>query len=268
MKEYYYENKGQKVGPLSKAALKGKVSKDTLVWTDGLENWIAASQLPELNDLFQKEPPPLPNSKPESTDKSESNDEIVGVKRYALLLFGFTIGIGIMEFFEMENNKFYGLMLTASVIATYYVLKNIKKYLNNILNYTSTNKAINILIVTSIILGIVTKIFTKYEDKLDDIEMSGNFPFGLVLLVLIVLFINFYYYFKLGKKLSKLGDEVTSKFSKFAYTTVLSYFVIFILSFIADNAIINLVVSIILSLPLLYLIIGFNDSDNQDRFIL
>lgn len=121
MKEYYYENKGQKAGPLSKAALKGKVSKDTLVWTDGLENWIAASQLPELNDLFQKEPPPLPNSKP------ESNDEIVGVKRYALLLFGFTIGIGIMELFEMENNKFYGLMLTASVITTYYVLKNIKK---------------------------------------------------------------------------------------------------------------------------------------------
>ncbi|SNR75576.1 DUF4339 domain-containing protein [Lutibacter flavus] len=261
MKAYYYEKEGQKVGPLSKAELKGKVSKDTLVWKDGLENWIVASQLPELKDLFQKEPPPLPSS------EHESNDEIGSVKRNALLLFGFTIVMGIMEYFEWENNKFYGFMIMATVITTYYVLKYIKKYLNNVLNYTATNKDLNILIATSIILGVAFKFINKYESETSSLNLSENVTVVFWFILIIAFFMNLYYYFRLGKKLSKIGNEVASRFSKFAYTTLIGFVAIVVLSIMLENESTIILTTIVSAIPLLYLIIGFNNSKEQVRFV-
>jgi len=263
MNNYYYVENENKIGPLSKSDLKGKLSKDTLIWREGMENWVEASKLPELNDLFQKEPPPIPCS------VTESNKEIGGVKRNALLLFGFTIALGIMEYFEWENNKFYGFMITATVITTYYVLKNIKKYLNNVLNYTATNINLNVLIATSIILGIAFKLTYRYEERIIAISQENNIFMVIILALFATILLNLFYFFKLGKKLSKIENEVASKFSKFAYATVISFVVIVFLSFVSeDNSTAFIIVDTIVTAgPLLYLIVGVENSEKQVRFI-
>lgn len=56
---------GQAAGPFNMAGLKqlvqsGKLTRETLVWKQGMENWTAAGQIPELQNLFAAAPPPLP----------------------------------------------------------------------------------------------------------------------------------------------------------------------------------------------------------------
>jgi hypothetical protein len=56
---------GQQAGPFDLNALQqhvqsGQLTKETLVWKDGMANWTAAGQVPELSNLFGAAPPPLP----------------------------------------------------------------------------------------------------------------------------------------------------------------------------------------------------------------
>lgn len=56
---------GQQAGPYDMTALQQMVSqqqitRETLVWKQGMGNWTAAGQVPELNNLFGSVPPPLP----------------------------------------------------------------------------------------------------------------------------------------------------------------------------------------------------------------
>lgn len=56
MKEYYIAISDKKEGPLSLNDLKTKkLTKDTLVWYDGLEDWVNASEVNELKDLLKSE---------------------------------------------------------------------------------------------------------------------------------------------------------------------------------------------------------------------
>lgn len=63
MRQYYYSDGKEKVGPCSLEELKKKqLAPDTLIWHEGLENW---TQLKLLTDLtkeldLSKVPPPLP----------------------------------------------------------------------------------------------------------------------------------------------------------------------------------------------------------------
>jgi hypothetical protein len=57
---------GQQAGPFDLPTLQqyvqaGQLTKDTLVWKEGMANWTAAGQVPELANLFGgAAPPPLP----------------------------------------------------------------------------------------------------------------------------------------------------------------------------------------------------------------
>jgi len=56
---------GQQAGPYDMATLKqmaiqNQLNKESLVWRDGMANWTAAGQLPELTSLFGSIPPPIP----------------------------------------------------------------------------------------------------------------------------------------------------------------------------------------------------------------
>jgi membrane protease subunit (stomatin/prohibitin family) len=56
---------GQQAGPYDLNTLKqyvqsGQLNRDTLVWKQGMANWTAAGQVPELSSLFAATPPPLP----------------------------------------------------------------------------------------------------------------------------------------------------------------------------------------------------------------
>ena len=59
MTQYYYTDGTNKFGPMSLDELKTKgLTADTLVWYEGMDNWIAASQVPELSSMFGVNVPP------------------------------------------------------------------------------------------------------------------------------------------------------------------------------------------------------------------
>lgn len=56
---------GKQAGPFEETALKGKIeggeiSRDTLVWAQGMTGWAKAGDVPALTGLFAAVPPPLP----------------------------------------------------------------------------------------------------------------------------------------------------------------------------------------------------------------
>ncbi len=62
---YYVGKNGKRSGPFSKDAIigyirKGPITKDTLMWKQGMEKWSAAELFPEFSAEFDATPPPLP----------------------------------------------------------------------------------------------------------------------------------------------------------------------------------------------------------------
>lgn len=47
------------LGTLASMALEGKITRDTLVWKNGMASWTPASQVPDLVSIFSNVPPPL-----------------------------------------------------------------------------------------------------------------------------------------------------------------------------------------------------------------
>lgn len=64
-KTYHVAVGGQQAGPYDTNSLKqqiqnGQVTRDTLVWAEGMAGWTKAGDVPELSRLFGSVPPPLP----------------------------------------------------------------------------------------------------------------------------------------------------------------------------------------------------------------
>ncbi len=62
---YYVGKNGKQAGPFDKDAIIGyirkrAITKDTLMWKQGMENWSAAELFPEFSAEFKTAPPPLP----------------------------------------------------------------------------------------------------------------------------------------------------------------------------------------------------------------
>ncbi len=65
MPQYYVAKGGQQMGPFTYEQLQqlvsaGQLTPQTYVWKQGLANWLPASQVPELSQLFSATPPPPP----------------------------------------------------------------------------------------------------------------------------------------------------------------------------------------------------------------
>lgn len=252
MKEYYYVVNDQKKGPLLKSELKGKVLKKTLIWREGMKNWVKASELQELNDLF--EPPPIPVTVQKSAAEKSTFD-ISSIGWHTVLLAVLIIALGVMEYKELEYHKVYSLLFTGLIIATYRLLITIKKYLNDVLNIQAVNKDLNILIVTSLVLGIGFKLFIKYENRLDAaLDSNNDIILILIFVLLITLFVNSYYYFKVGKKLSKNTDKMASSISSFCYATAISFAVYCLLAIVVEDLKLAVIVETIVGIiPFLYI---------------
>ena len=62
MSKYFYSENDNQVGPVTIDELKKKnINRDTMVWKEGMENWLKAGEVKELATLFAASPPPLPN---------------------------------------------------------------------------------------------------------------------------------------------------------------------------------------------------------------
>jgi len=62
---YFVAVEGRQTGPFDLQALaaqvsSGKLSRETLVWTRGMANWLPAGRVPEIGKLFGDTPPPIP----------------------------------------------------------------------------------------------------------------------------------------------------------------------------------------------------------------
>jgi hypothetical protein len=62
---YFVAIEGQQKGPFTLDQLRaeiseGRVQRGTLAWRNGMANWTAIEQVPDLAALFANVPPPLP----------------------------------------------------------------------------------------------------------------------------------------------------------------------------------------------------------------
>lgn len=65
--QFFAAINGQQAGPFDAATLKqqitsGAVTRDTLVWSEGMADWTAASDVAAVSQLFGATPPPIPGS--------------------------------------------------------------------------------------------------------------------------------------------------------------------------------------------------------------
>ena len=75
MSGFYYIDNGEKFGPFELDEFRDfHLPAETLVWKQGLTEWIPADQLEEIKDQFEAEPPPIPESVPPKipTEKSQA----------------------------------------------------------------------------------------------------------------------------------------------------------------------------------------------------
>lgn len=116
MKKYHYSDGDNQFGPLTIEELKdNKITKDTMVWYEGLDNWVKAGDVDELKELFKSTPPPLSSSKqspPPINVKTEKkpNPTVTNVKPkknktgLTIGLIGGVIAIALIVFFVINNN--------------------------------------------------------------------------------------------------------------------------------------------------------------------
>lgn len=76
MKQYFYAEGEEQKGPHNIEELKSlKISKDTKVWTEGMDDWEEAGTIDELSSLFEVTPPPIKKveNQPPPVTKSEQS---------------------------------------------------------------------------------------------------------------------------------------------------------------------------------------------------
>ena len=82
MKQYYYAENGQQFGPFTAEELTvKKIKKETLVWYDGLSDWVSACEVDELKSILVPTPPPLPKPLKEDKEKSKKPEVNIIVKK-------------------------------------------------------------------------------------------------------------------------------------------------------------------------------------------
>jgi TM2 domain-containing membrane protein YozV len=99
---WYYEQNGNRIGPVEEATMRGlianrTISIDTLVWTNGMANWTPLQQTQLAAGL--PVPPPSPNSAPVSSHHPDAKD------RVAYVLLAVLIGFGVHNFYAGYTNR-------------------------------------------------------------------------------------------------------------------------------------------------------------------
>jgi len=71
MKHYFYSDGKEKHGPISLDELRQReISKDTLIWFEGLDDWTPAKNLDEIKSILELQPPPISNEEENVSNKA------------------------------------------------------------------------------------------------------------------------------------------------------------------------------------------------------
>ena len=115
MQKYFLHKDGRQVGPYTKEDLAQiRITRDTMLWFDGLVDWQEAGTIEELADLFRNQPPPFipkndtqpphrdPQEKPR--DMGKKNAELLKKSSLIYAAIGVVV-IGMVAFILNENQK-------------------------------------------------------------------------------------------------------------------------------------------------------------------
>lgn len=134
MSNYFIEKNGKESGPFTLEELAHeKITKDRLVWKEGLPNWQTAIEFPELKMIIVSFPPPLPkkNQKKEFDNSYEKDT-------YALILGIFVLLFNIYNviYWKTYTNETLGLVKILSllifIISIFTVLRSAKRQNRNV----------------------------------------------------------------------------------------------------------------------------------------
>ncbi len=114
MTQYFYSDGQNQFGPFNINELKDKnISKDTLVWYEGLNDWTKASEISELKTLLKSTPPPLIKTPPLVTLSSTKTkvetispetEKKSGGKLISYIIVGFVF-LGLIAFGVFYKNN-------------------------------------------------------------------------------------------------------------------------------------------------------------------
>lgn len=106
---YFIAIANHKQGPFTFEQLKNQpLSPDTLVWKSGMTDWLRADQVPEINELFITQPPPLPAASPGHTvatlASARSSVEEMAGKLFAIAV-GIVIFVAVVVGYSVSKGK-------------------------------------------------------------------------------------------------------------------------------------------------------------------
>ena len=106
---WYYEQNGNRIGPVDEATMRGlianrTISIDTLVWTNGMANWTPLQQTQLAAGL--PVPPPMPgNPSPSPYHPTPVQHHPDAKDRVAYVLLAVLIGFGVHNFYAGYTNR-------------------------------------------------------------------------------------------------------------------------------------------------------------------
>jgi len=154
MKQYYFIDGDFKVGPLSLEELSDEsIFRNTLVWREGLADWIAAGDFPELIDKIKDSPPPVPieeeNNKPRY-DYSEIEDKAGVEYSYATVFTGSYIALNLFA----KPYLFVQLEVLIATVLVVLIWNYFKKYFDS-QNDVITGKWIAYIMGAYVVFGLL-----------------------------------------------------------------------------------------------------------------
>jgi hypothetical protein len=115
MKKYFYTNGVDKIGPFSFEELKEQnLSRETKVWSYGLDNWTPLSEIEDLKSLTNSIPPKLKTKKQDdittepvkTTDnKIQKNPTKFSKKLKRIIIVSSIISLAVFIIFKTYNNQ-------------------------------------------------------------------------------------------------------------------------------------------------------------------
>ena len=102
MNKYYLQNGNENIGPFTIEELKAKgITKNTLVWCEGMSDWTEATTVTELASILNATPPPIKKTPPPVITKKSSGLNFIQKIALVFLLFI----IGAIVFSSMKDSK-------------------------------------------------------------------------------------------------------------------------------------------------------------------
>ncbi|WP_329806479.1 DUF4339 domain-containing protein [Flavobacterium facile] len=105
MNKYYLQNGNENIGPFTIEELKAKgITKNTLVWCEGMSDWSEATNVTELASILNATPPPIKKTTPPPVITKKSSG-LNFIQKIALVLLLFIVGAILYSNMNQSNNE-------------------------------------------------------------------------------------------------------------------------------------------------------------------